>query len=108
MPPAALLARSVLLRSVRPGPAPRGVSKGPQQSALSPVVSGAGGLAGGPGRGGHGGDLGTGRAGPGRERRGLTALPPQESFVGFAAMFAACLGPAAWVLAHLNDYKKRE
>ncbi|NWQ72682.1 COX8A oxidase, partial [Neopipo cinnamomea] len=51
---------------------------------------------------------------PGPARRGIVSGPPQnplglaETLVGFAAMFAACLGPAAWVLAHLGDYKKRE
>ncbi|NXP73431.1 COX8A oxidase, partial [Ramphastos sulfuratus] len=51
---------------------------------------------------------------PGPARRGIISGPPQqplgagESVVGFAAMFAACLGPAAWVLAHLDDYKKRD
>lgn len=38
----------------------------------------------------------------------LMALCPQESVVGFLAMFVACLGPTAWVLAHLEEYKKRE
>uniref|UniRef100_A0A8B9V7V8 Uncharacterized protein n=1 Tax=Anas zonorhyncha TaxID=75864 RepID=A0A8B9V7V8_9AVES len=33
---------------------------------------------------------------------------PCCTVAGFAAMFAVCLGPAAWVLAHLEDYKKRE
>ncbi|NXU92913.1 COX8A oxidase, partial [Xiphorhynchus elegans] len=51
---------------------------------------------------------------PGPARRGIVSGPPQsplgpaETLVGFAAMFAACLGPAAWVLAHLDDYRKRE
>uniref|UniRef100_A0A493TF61 Uncharacterized protein n=1 Tax=Anas platyrhynchos platyrhynchos TaxID=8840 RepID=A0A493TF61_ANAPP len=50
--------------------------------------------------------------------RGINGLwmPPQfpsshqfaPTVAGFAAMFAVCLGPAAWVLAHLEDYKKRE
>ncbi|NXL69113.1 COX8A oxidase, partial [Chordeiles acutipennis] len=51
---------------------------------------------------------------PGPARRGLISGPPQqpvglgESLVGFVAMFVSCLGPAAWVLAHLEDYKTRE
>ncbi|GAB0202029.1 cytochrome c oxidase subunit 8B, mitochondrial [Grus americana] len=51
---------------------------------------------------------------PGPAQRGLISGPPQEplgpgeSVVGFIAMFAVCLGPAAWVLAHLEDYKKGE
>ncbi|NXV24279.1 COX8A oxidase, partial [Uria aalge] len=51
---------------------------------------------------------------PGPPRRGVISGPPEqplgpgESVVGFLAMFAACLGPAAWVLAHLEEYKKRE
>ncbi|NWZ29669.1 COX8A oxidase, partial [Asarcornis scutulata] len=51
---------------------------------------------------------------PGPAQRGLVTGPPQdplgpaETVAGFAAMFAVCLGPAAWVLAHLEDYKKRE
>ncbi|NWX45265.1 COX8A oxidase, partial [Steatornis caripensis] len=51
---------------------------------------------------------------PGAAQRGITSGPPEqplgpgESVVGFLAIFAACLGPAAWVLAHLEDYKKRE
>ncbi|NXK88895.1 COX8A oxidase, partial [Formicarius rufipectus] len=51
---------------------------------------------------------------PGPTPRGIVSGPPQnplgpgESFIGFAAMFFACLGPAAWVMAHLDDYKKRE
>ncbi|NXV88161.1 COX8A oxidase, partial [Calonectris borealis] len=51
---------------------------------------------------------------PGPAQRGLISGPPEqplgpgESVVGFLAMFAACLGPAAWVLAHLEEYKKRE
>uniref|UniRef100_A0A8C6YU24 COX8A oxidase n=1 Tax=Nothoprocta perdicaria TaxID=30464 RepID=A0A8C6YU24_NOTPE len=40
--------------------------------------------------------------------RKRAAAPPQETVVGFAAMFLSCLGPAAWVLGHLEDYKKRE
>ncbi|KAF1557942.1 UNVERIFIED_CONTAM: Cytochrome c oxidase subunit 8A, mitochondrial, partial [Eudyptes pachyrhynchus] len=51
---------------------------------------------------------------PGPAQRGVISGPPQqplgfgESVVAFVAMFTACLGPAAWVLAHLEDYKKRE
>ncbi|NXS40875.1 COX8A oxidase, partial [Balaeniceps rex] len=51
---------------------------------------------------------------PGPAQRGLVSGPPQqplgpgESVVGFLVMFATCLGPAAWVLAHLEEYKKRE
>ncbi|NWX80281.1 COX8A oxidase, partial [Alca torda] len=51
---------------------------------------------------------------PGQPRRGVISGPPEqplgpgESVVGFLAMFVACLGPAAWVLAHLEEYKKRE
>ncbi|NWW90861.1 COX8A oxidase, partial [Rhynochetos jubatus] len=51
---------------------------------------------------------------PGPARRGIVSGPPQEplgpgeSVVGFLAMFIACMGPAGWVLAHLDDYKKRE
>uniref|UniRef100_A0A8C3JY34 COX8A oxidase n=1 Tax=Calidris pygmaea TaxID=425635 RepID=A0A8C3JY34_9CHAR len=47
---------------------------------------------------------------PGPARRGIISGPPQNPLgvVGFLAMFAACLGPAAWVLAHLEEYKKRE
>ncbi|NXF13504.1 COX8A oxidase, partial [Smithornis capensis] len=35
-------------------------------------------------------------------------LGSAESVVGFTAMFVSCLGPAAWVLAHLDEYRKRE
>ncbi|NWV00606.1 COX8A oxidase, partial [Upupa epops] len=51
---------------------------------------------------------------PGPARRGLMSGPPEhpigpaETVVGFATMFVACLGPAAWILSHLEDYKKRE
>ncbi|NXY25209.1 COX8A oxidase, partial [Atrichornis clamosus] len=51
---------------------------------------------------------------PGPAPRGLLSGPPQhqlgtvESAVAFAAMFMSCLGPAAWVLGHLEDYKKPE
>ncbi|NWT49140.1 COX8A oxidase, partial [Chroicocephalus maculipennis] len=51
---------------------------------------------------------------PGPPRRGVISGPPQqplgpgESVVGFLAMFVSCLGPAAWVLANLEEYKKRE
>ncbi|NXQ51348.1 COX8A oxidase, partial [Catharus fuscescens] len=51
---------------------------------------------------------------PGPAPRGLKSGPPQspvglgESVVGFVALFFSCLGPAAWVLGHLNDYKARE
>ncbi|NXG44373.1 COX8A oxidase, partial [Psilopogon haemacephalus] len=51
---------------------------------------------------------------PGPVRRGIISGPPQhpvgagESVLSFVAFFAACLGPAAWVLAHLEDYKKRD
>ncbi|NWS18168.1 COX8B oxidase, partial [Pachyramphus minor] len=51
---------------------------------------------------------------PGPAPRGVVSGPPQsplapaEALVGFVAIFASCLGPAAWVLAHLGDYKKRE
>ncbi|NWJ01224.1 COX8B oxidase, partial [Crypturellus undulatus] len=50
----------------------------------------------------------------GAARRGIVSGPPQhplrpaESVVGFVAMLVSCLGPAAWVLAHLDNYKKRE
>ncbi|NWU73778.1 COX8A oxidase, partial [Pterocles burchelli] len=52
------------------------------------------------------------RAGP--TPRGLISGPPQEplgpgeSVVGLVAMAVTCLGPAAWVLSHLEDYKKGE
>uniref|UniRef100_A0A663F2H1 N-alpha-acetyltransferase 40 n=1 Tax=Aquila chrysaetos chrysaetos TaxID=223781 RepID=A0A663F2H1_AQUCH len=51
---------------------------------------------------------------PGQARRGIVSGPPEqpvgpgESVVAFVVMFASCLGPAAWVLAHLEDYKKGE
>ncbi|NXU60036.1 COX8A oxidase, partial [Turnix velox] len=47
--------------------------------------------------------------GPALPRRSIISGPPEnpvgpgESVVGFLAMFVACLGPAAWVLAHLED-----
>ncbi|NXO05020.1 COX8A oxidase, partial [Rhinopomastus cyanomelas] len=52
------------------------------------------------------------RAGP--APRGFHSKPPQqalglaETAVGFAALAVSCLGPAGWILAHLEDYKKRE
>ncbi|NWZ88755.1 COX8A oxidase, partial [Poecile atricapillus] len=51
---------------------------------------------------------------PGPARRGLTSGPPQspvglgDTAVGLVAVFVSILGPAAWVLGHLNHYKKRE
>ncbi|NXW25960.1 COX8A oxidase, partial [Circaetus pectoralis] len=51
---------------------------------------------------------------PGPAQRGIVSGPPEqpvgpgESVVAFVVMFASCLGPAAWVLAHLEDYKKGE
>ncbi|XP_048149072.1 cytochrome c oxidase subunit 8A, mitochondrial, partial [Corvus hawaiiensis] len=54
------------------------------------------------------------RSGPARPRAASSRGPPQhplglaESAVGFVAMFVSFLGPAAWVLAHFDDYKKRE
>uniref|UniRef100_A0A674H8C8 COX8A oxidase n=1 Tax=Taeniopygia guttata TaxID=59729 RepID=A0A674H8C8_TAEGU len=64
LPPAALLARSVLRPAARPGPGPRGLRSGP---ALSP-----------------------------------------DTVLGLAAVFVSIFGPAAWVLAHIQDYRKRE
>uniref|UniRef100_A0A8C2SNQ1 Uncharacterized protein n=1 Tax=Coturnix japonica TaxID=93934 RepID=A0A8C2SNQ1_COTJA len=40
------------------------------------------------------------------ERNGRA--PIHSTVVGLAAMFVTCLGPAAWVLSHLEEYKKRE
>uniref|UniRef100_A0A8C3NYX8 Uncharacterized protein n=1 Tax=Cyanoderma ruficeps TaxID=181631 RepID=A0A8C3NYX8_9PASS len=63
------------------------------------------------GRGGRGRDapdvvaVGRGRA---PRRAALTALCPQESAVGLIAMFVSVLGPAAWVLGNIKNYKKRE
>ncbi|NXD46192.1 COX8C oxidase, partial [Copsychus sechellarum] len=68
MPPAALIARSLLRSALRPGPAPRGLKSGPPQS---PVGLG-------------------------------------ETAVGLLALFVSVLGPAAWVLGNIDDYKKRE
>ncbi|NXY84037.1 COX8A oxidase, partial [Alcedo cyanopectus] len=51
---------------------------------------------------------------PGPAQRGVISGPPQqplgpvESVVGFVLLFTTCLGPAAWVLAHLDSYKSRE
>ncbi|NXJ16733.1 COX8A oxidase, partial [Odontophorus gujanensis] len=51
---------------------------------------------------------------PGPAPRGYISGPPQhplstaETVVGMVAMFVSCLGPAAWVLSHLEDYKKPE
>ncbi|NXX27497.1 COX8C oxidase, partial [Nicator chloris] len=45
MPPAALLARSLLRSAARPGPAPRGLKSGPPQNPLSAMESAAGMLA---------------------------------------------------------------
>uniref|UniRef100_A0A8C8E7B8 COX8A oxidase n=1 Tax=Otus sunia TaxID=257818 RepID=A0A8C8E7B8_9STRI len=100
---AARLARSFLRSAVRPGPAQRGLSSGPPEQPLGPGVRA------GKGRGGWGGDTrgdlgGEGGADPGADG----AVPSQESVVGFVVMFVTCLGPAAWVLAHLEDYKKTE
>ncbi|OWK50991.1 hypothetical protein RLOC_00006319 [Lonchura striata] len=68
LPPAALLARSVLRAAARPGPAPRGLRSGP---ALSPVST-------------------------------------ADTVLGLAAVFVSIFGPAAWVLGHIQDYRKRE
>ncbi|NXP50986.1 COX8A oxidase, partial [Heliornis fulica] len=49
---------------------------------------------------------------PGPARRGFLSGPPEDpvglggSVVGFVTMFIVCLGPAAWILSHLEDYKK--
>ncbi|KAM9510789.1 uncharacterized protein ACIB01_019298 [Guaruba guarouba] len=51
---------------------------------------------------------------PGPAPRGLISGPPQEplgtgeTVVGFTAIFMSLLAPAAWILGHLEDYKKRE
>ncbi|NXB88854.1 COX8A oxidase, partial [Vidua chalybeata] len=68
MPPAALIARSVLRSAARPGPAPRGLRSGPAQSPVGTA----------------------------------------DTVLGLAAVFASFFGPAAWVLGHIQDYKKRE
>ncbi|NWV44468.1 COX8A oxidase, partial [Grantiella picta] len=39
MPPAALIARSLLRSAARPGPAPRGLTSGPPQSPLGTAES---------------------------------------------------------------------
>uniref|UniRef100_A0A665W9N3 Uncharacterized protein n=2 Tax=Echeneis naucrates TaxID=173247 RepID=A0A665W9N3_ECHNA len=33
---------------------------------------------------------------------------PVESAIGLGAFSLAILGPSGWILAHLEDYKKRE
>ncbi|NWT77448.1 COX8A oxidase, partial [Prunella himalayana] len=68
MPPAALIARSLLRSAARPGPAPRGIRSGPAESPVSTA----------------------------------------ETVVGLVAVFASFFVPAAWVLGHIQDYRKRE
>uniref|UniRef100_A0A8V5GHD3 Uncharacterized protein n=1 Tax=Melopsittacus undulatus TaxID=13146 RepID=A0A8V5GHD3_MELUD len=51
---------------------------------------------------------------PGPAPRGLISGPPQEplgtgeAIVGLTAIFISLLAPSAWILSHLEDYKKRD
>lgn len=101
MPPVALTARSLLRSAARPGPAPRWLRSGPAQSPVSTGVS-SGERRGRRARGDLGGSGGEGAA------PAVTALCPQDTVLGLAAVFASFFVPAAWVLGHIQDYKKRE
>ncbi|XP_068195098.1 cytochrome c oxidase subunit 8A, mitochondrial [Antennarius striatus] len=35
-------------------------------------------------------------------------IGPKETCIAMSMFFLAILGPSGWVLAHLEDYKKRE